>query len=135
MGAWGRGPFDNDDAADWLSELQERGLPAVEAAVEPVAQPEPGYLDAGAGARAVAAAEVVAALGGAPARELPAEVTGWLASEPRQHPGELVVAAKAAVLRVTGDGSELAELWDSSGEGEAWRASLADLHRRLSDVP
>jgi len=29
-------------------------------------------------------------------------------------------------------GSEVAELWDESGEGAAWRRSVDDLVRRLS---
>lgn len=62
MDAWGPGPFDNDAAADWVGDLGERGLAAVVRAFDDVEAVGDGYLDARAGAAAVAAAETVARL-------------------------------------------------------------------------
>ncbi len=42
--------------------------------------------------------------------------------------------ARAALARVTDDGSELAELWADTANGDAWRARLAELDRRLGDI-
>ena len=33
MGAWGTAAFDNDDASDWVYELEKDGIAAVEAAL------------------------------------------------------------------------------------------------------
>ena len=41
MGAWGAGSFENDDAMDWVYELEEEGLEAVTAALKAVAAAKP----------------------------------------------------------------------------------------------
>ena len=33
MGAWGTAAFDNDDASDWVYDLEARGMPAIESAL------------------------------------------------------------------------------------------------------
>ena len=33
MGAWGIAAFDNDDASDWVYDLEKRGLAAIDAAL------------------------------------------------------------------------------------------------------
>jgi Domain of unknown function (DUF4259) len=78
MGAWGVGSFDNDDAADWLNDQLRRSadLRPIQTALDAVAQLDPtGYLEAPEASAAVAAAEVVAALAGDPAANLPSDVT------------------------------------------------------------
>ena len=65
MGAWGAGPFENDDAMDWAIDLEESG--DVGFVVEALRAAESdGYLDAPEGSVTIAAAEVVAALGPGP---------------------------------------------------------------------
>lgn len=118
MGAWGTGPFDNDDAGDWVFELEDDGVSAVRAAL---------VVPAGATAdreAAVAAAAVVALAQGV-AVESSAEVDDWLAAA---NPSTLddvraLAPAATAVLRRILDGSELAELHDEAG-GEEWRERL-----------
>ena len=77
MGAWGRGSFDNDDAADWALELEaaDNLLPLADAFDLPT-----GYLEAPDGCIALAAAEVLLALAGK-ARDWSARRTSWLGSE------------------------------------------------------
>jgi Domain of unknown function (DUF4259) len=62
MGAWGEGPFDNDDGSDWAWEFDgldaHSGLRVLVDALD-VGEPEK-YLEAPNGAIAVAAAAVVA---------------------------------------------------------------------------
>ena len=60
MGAWGVGIYDNDDAADWVAELEDGGLAVVSAALSTIVDGD--YVEAPEGARAVAAADVVARL-------------------------------------------------------------------------
>jgi hypothetical protein len=40
VGTWGAQRFDNDDALDWLAELETDGEAAIRAALEPVAGAE-----------------------------------------------------------------------------------------------
>lgn len=39
MGAWGAGPFENDDAADWKAELEREGAAALVSALSCAANP------------------------------------------------------------------------------------------------
>ena len=87
MGAWGSGPFENDDAADWSYQLTDGGGP-----------------------------EVVAAGVGVPGVELPDELSDWLGGvDPAAWP-PLAPQAVAALDRVLSD-SELRDLWDEADDG------------------
>lgn len=78
MGAWGVGTFENDDASDWVYQLEEAGdLDLVEVTLQAAADPE-AYLEAPTCCMALAAAEVVAALAGQPAPDLPEEIRTWV---------------------------------------------------------
>ncbi len=134
MGAWGIGVFENDDASDWVYELEQSSdLAVVEQALSDVAgtagDDEP---DAPDSAAALAAAEVVALLRGRPGDGVPDDVTKWVATiRPRTEP-ELAGLAADAVRRVLA-GSELKDLWDETGteQSEEWEAQLDDLLTRL----
>ena len=132
MGAWHAGPFDNDDAMDWVAELEAEGLPAAGAILQGVSDLEDGdYLDAPIASQALAAAEVVAALRGQPRSELPDDVAAWVARYPEDPGPELLGHARRAVARVVRE-SELKELWEESAEAGVWRAATEDLRRRLA---
>ncbi|MFE9423922.1 DUF4259 domain-containing protein [Kitasatospora sp. NPDC006697] len=127
MGTWDFGPFDNDGAADFADTLDRSPIGArpglVRAAL--LAAPASGAeLDADLGQEAVAAAALVAARcrGGEPVNPVwgPQEEIPGLG-------GELVGLAVRALDAVTGPGSELAELWAESGEGERWQEVVARL--------
>jgi Domain of unknown function (DUF4259) len=130
MGAWGIGPFENDDAQDFASELESDGTSAIRAAIEAVALLEPeAYLEAPASSRAIAAAEVLAATRGRPAPDLPPEIAEWASSAP--HVDEsLVPPAVVAMTRILEE-SELKELWESSTDGPEWERRVADVRERL----
>jgi hypothetical protein len=130
MGADGHGPFDNDDAMDWVAELAEADDESVLAeALEAVSLDADEYVDATDASVAVAAAEVVAALLDQPADELPEEVWDFVERQRGVKPS-LVKLARKAVTRVLKD-SELRELWEESDGFEAWKDSLEDLLSRL----
>ena len=82
-------------------------------------------------ARAVAAAEVVATLGGRPSVDVPGEVTGWMAATHAEAGDDLVVLALRALERVL-RASALRDRWAAADELGAWEASLAALRMRLS---
>jgi hypothetical protein len=136
MGAWGVGSFDNDDAADWLNDQLRRSadLRPIQTALDAVAQLDPtGYLEAPEASAAVAAGEVVAALAGQPAANLPSDVTAWVEAHRRSGvTDDLRDLARRAVARVEAN-SELRDLWDESDDGGAnWRRQLGDLMMRLA---
>jgi hypothetical protein len=68
MGAWGFQAFENDDALDWLEELEVGGAEVVRQGLNAVAD---GYIEAPDGSVAVAAAEITAAAQGIPHGDLP----------------------------------------------------------------
>ena len=76
MSAWSTGTFDNDDAMDWLVELQatDDGV-FLQATLEVAGE---GYLEAPDGARILCACELVAALTGQAASELPGIAREWV---------------------------------------------------------
>jgi hypothetical protein len=132
MGAWSTGAFGNDDAGDWVYELEGADdLGLCRDALE-VAQSVPGYLDASDGAQAMAAAEVIAAAAGRRGADLPEEVEAWLDTvRPEPTPDDLELA-RLAVERVRGPRSELAELWADSPSKDEWAKLVDDLVTRLS---
>jgi hypothetical protein len=124
MGAWGSGPFDNDDASDWVYSLEDDGVDALRSALEV----DDGYLEAPAAAAAVAAAAVVGLAGGL-AVESTEEVSDWLEEADTDEVGALAPAAAAVLGRVL-EGSELAELHDESGD-DGWREEVNALRAGL----
>ena len=131
MGAWGTGNFDNDEALDWLYLLSEApDLLLLQTTLEAVTGSEEDYLDATDCAQALAAAEIIAALAGHPPEELPEEVAGWIDGRPAP-PDDLKMLALIAIEAISGEDSELRELWEESDEFEEWQAVLNDLTARL----
>jgi hypothetical protein len=130
VGAWGVGPFDNDDAGDWIWQLEEaEDLALVQGALETAAHPD-GDLESSPSSEALAAAEVVAALVGHPAPDLPDEVQNWVSAHPVTVSSDLRALALTAVERVASN-SELQELWAESEEGGDWSKQVEELRGRL----
>jgi hypothetical protein len=130
MGAWGTGPFENDDASDWVYEIEDGGLDAIHDVLDATVDIDaPG---SEVGSAAVAAAELVAVIAGQPGPPLPDEVVALISDLGPVEPA-LVDAALAAVAHVRTEG-ELAELWAESDDHDAWLATLDDITRRLQAV-
>lgn len=81
MGAWSADLFGNDEASDFPDAFLKR--PSAEflsANLRAISKtPRDDYLEAPDCERALAAAEIVAALAGKPAAKLPDDVAAWLA--------------------------------------------------------
>jgi len=135
MGAWGTGSFENDEALDWVAELEEsRGLKLVKAALRDVVDAGDGYLEANVASRGLAAAEVVAGLNDAPGDDLPEEVENWI-EEQRGRGVDLSALALEALARLRTK-SELWDLWhegpeNGGADAKAWVEVLAKLEARL----
>jgi hypothetical protein len=130
MGAWGAGAFDNDDALDLLDDLMDGDAAAIlRDALSAAADGDVpvGALDAAA---ALAAAELVAAMGGRPAASLPDAASAWLRANPAPPTPWMLDAARRAVDAVSRD-SELRDLWLQTGEAGAWEEEVRGLRERL----
>jgi hypothetical protein len=129
MGAWGHRSFENDDALDWVIELESSGQAAIDRALTAVTDEAEDYMDACDCTRALAAAEVVAALRGRPATDLPDAAQAWASGSPAPD-DQLVAKAMDATNRILAD-SELKDLWEESDGYRAWQANVEGLQSRL----
>ena len=129
MGAWGTGAFENDDASDWVYELEDGGIDAIESALDDAVRSSD--LSAPTDVNAIAAAEVVAAAIGRPVPGLREDIAVLVAGVAPNVTAEHAARARTAVERVL-NASELAELWAETDDDEAWRRLVEDLIRRLS---
>ncbi|WP_082519507.1 DUF4259 domain-containing protein [Variovorax sp. Root411] len=129
-GAWGEGPFDNDDAQDWLTECaRSAGAPAIAAAID--AALRPGYLEADAGSVAVAAAEVIASVDGNRSAATSAESAPCLEKTHMPQVRALAPRARKALARVSDlSHSELAQQW-AAGKSNRWATGISQLATRL----
>jgi len=135
MGTWSVDAFGNDDAADWAHELAEAdGLDPIEEAIDAVLSVGDDYLEAPEAAIALAAADVLARLGGNPGEKssYTEAVDEWVATMQLKPSAELIDKAQAAIARVLADDSELKELWEDSDDHDAWLTSVDELRTRLA---
>lgn len=135
MGAWGTGPFENDDAIDAIDAIVE-GTFSLDALREVV---DGGYLQAPEGAVALAVLDVALAARGIidPAAELDEVDIRLVAQQLDQNDYELVLQAAERVVDPAA--SELYELWEEADEEEflAWKQgalrSIAALRDTIED--
>ncbi len=133
MGAWDEGPFANDEALDWLPELEGGGASELRRTLAVAAAfPADEYLDVDEGSSALAAAEVVASAFEHERKSLPAQVARWLEEEGGSLTAEDAALAKKAVERVLGAQSELSSLWGESGPENGWHTRTQALLARLT---
>ncbi|MGW0665313.1 DUF4259 domain-containing protein [Streptodolium elevatio] len=135
MGTWDIGPFENDMAADFADALDEtphdQREGVVLSALTQAIQAQ-DYLECPEGAEAVAAAALIAAQcpGGEPVS------TSYGPDEPVPTiTDELRSLAVDALDRVVAENSELADLWDETVDGPAWRNSVRRLRGVLDPEP
>jgi hypothetical protein len=137
IGTWGDGAFDNDTAADWSLEFEDAdldsGLVLIERALRAASDlADSGYLGADEGMLAVAAAELVGSIIGPPRRNpYNEEAVDWISRVHASVTVPLIDLARQALVRVTGERSELAMLWDEAGDA-GWCSVIEDLRGRLT---
>jgi hypothetical protein len=129
MGAWGTGAFDNDAALDWVWELEDGGITAIESALDDAVRSSDLY--APTDVEAIAAAEVVAAAIGRPLPGLSDEIAALVRHVAPSVTPEHTARARTAVERVL-NASELAELWAETDDADEWRGLVEDLIKRLT---
>jgi hypothetical protein len=131
MGAWGTGPFDNDDAADFAASLDhlepEFRVGAIRTVLAEAAE-QSGYLDRDVGGAAVAAAALVAAQRDG---HIPIDCIHGPKQTIPELPDDLRHIAVHALTRVLAECSELNELWIDSPDAEAWLHMVSTLTSAL----
>src|SRR5690242_8727108 len=141
MAAWGSGPFENDDAADYADGItQGRDLTGLERTLDKAIGAGKEYLEAPDGAEALAAGEIVARLLGRPAAETPRldqldkrmRLDDWVRNAKLVPAPQLINKARRAVERVKTEPSELMELWIDSDDFDSWQSAVEDLLGRLA---
>lgn len=135
MGAWGIGIFDNDDACDFVVEVESGGITVLREALSLVVELEPAdYLDSTEACFALAAGALVAAARGRPIRDMPVEANQLVEELRRQvivDDAELAARA-AAVVR---ERDELPELWAEVEQLAEWQATVDELLGQLAAEP
>ncbi len=135
MGAWGPGSFENDDAQDWLRELKSLTVDDLYPTIARAAD-NPDYLEAPESSTAIAAAEVIATLKGAPPSATPKEIADWVSAAQSQIKEASLPKMAAITLRAVQrvrTNSELKDLWLEADGLNEWSANLHDLEKRLAD--
>jgi hypothetical protein len=131
MAGWGTGSFENDDAQTWLGLLKSLTIDDLKQSLTRAAD-QPDYLGAPESSIAVATAETIAALKGAPAEAAPREIVDWVAlAQPDGSIPQLAELAVRAVRRVRAN-SELKDLWLEAEGLNEWSTALRELEKRLS---
>lgn len=142
MGAWGTGPFDNDDAADFSAELRDvadadEANEVCSTAFNRVSTAS--YPEISEVSEAIVAAVVVAVAAGGDADLLATpygpgtRASGLLAKWPAAQFGLLKALASAALNRISnpeGD-NEWTELWQESGNLDEAQAALEPIRAAL----
>jgi len=134
MGSWAVHSFGNDDAADWLLELEEQDdLAFVRGTIAEVLEAD-GYLESTYATQALAAIEVIAATLGRPTAAARAEkpLMSWIRQSHHHPEPTLIASALRALDRIDADQSELRELWQDGPDFAAWRQNIAELRAHLS---
>jgi len=134
MGTWGLGAFDNDDAMDWCYALKyANDLAPIETALNGVLNrgKHNEYLELSDCCESLAAAEVIAAVKGKSAVQLPQEVVVFIKRHTITPSPRIIKLACDAVTAVR-DVSELRDLWDETDDAEYWLKGVDDLRERLT---
>ena len=136
MGTLGTGPFENDDALDFLSDVADEGVDAIDQVFDDIiSEANEECIEADLGAMGVAAIEMVAL---AKKQELfrnrilkeldlPEDLEKKLATK-----GRIKKAMRVASI-IESPNSELAQLWEDAGQGKAWRSRLTRVANSLSE--
>jgi hypothetical protein len=129
MTAWAPGPFDNEEAADFIEDLTEAPDWRMVMTLMEHAAGVTGYLEEAEAELAVAAAAVVASCVGA-GSVLPDSHADLKATLGKPLEGAANLARKA-LARVVGPASELDELWQEGEDHDAWLTQIAGLQSLL----
>ena len=130
MGAWEVGNFANDDAADWVDDLEDSsGTKLLIQAFE--AAEKSDYIESPDCCVVLAAAETIATANGHPSEDLPDGVRDWVEKQKDTGPVKALTTRAAKIVRRLQNKSELRDLWEESDDWQAWQRVIEGLLHRL----
>lgn len=124
------GNFGNDDATDWVYDLEESSGPDVLKDAFKTINGN-GYPESSDCCIALAAAEVVAAAKGNPSADLPDDVRKWLEDQEELNSIKALVKPAIAAVNKVSTKSELRDTWEESDSWHEWLQVVEGLRRRL----
>ena len=129
MGAWSAGPFDNDDAADFMIELE--GAPSWQMVTEAfdAVLSQPGYVELTDGARVCAAAALITIATGK--SDVSAQDYHMTLDAMGPVPLGLALKARQALRQISTGNSEIRELYLDSGSYANWTETIAAIDQAL----
>jgi len=132
MGAWDNGNFGNDDAMDFVADVQNTDS-IVHAIVTISNTPINEYIESSDSCNTLAAIEYIATAMGNTAKDFPEEALEWVSNNKLVllQDEKLITHAHVALEKIKTN-SELKELWEESGEFEAWLKVVDGLKQRIS---
>ena len=137
MGTWSAEVFGNDEACDWLGQLEQtEDFALVAETLDEVLAAGDEYLEIDVAHPALAAAEVVAQALGRPgkAEGVADRIGEWLELDCQQAlPPDLAEKAQAAIARVLRPPCEALEGWADPADLSEWRANVKELQARLAE--
>lgn len=133
MGAWGTGPFANDDASDWVWSLDDASDtgPLRERLSLLVNLDSEEYLESPDCSEAIAAAAVIGMLNTGQANHEDESVDGFLKRCTARPDRELLTIATTALDRIESN-SELLDLWKESNDLQDWQSELQTIRNQLT---
>lgn len=126
MGTWNTGNFSNDVALDYISEIAS--MDDLNRPINSIVSGSLDYVDADIACEALAASDLLAAMIGRPAKDLP-EKTQDLLSKFNKPSTDMLTLARTATAHIL-EASELVELWNGE-DSEAWKDVVGNLLQRL----
>lgn len=126
------GNFSNDEATDWLFDLEETcGAELLAEAFDVITKGE--FHEQADCCIALAAAEIVAAAKGKPAPDLPEDARKWLGNQDTADVTKIKGLNKKAITAVkkVQAHSELRDQWEDSDEWHSWNTVVEGLLKRL----
>jgi DNA-binding transcriptional regulator YbjK len=127
MGVWGYSAFENDDALDWVAELERSDSAAILAdAFDVILESEGDYVELPEASIAIAAAEVLAGLMGQADPSLPEVVRAWIERQKQEEVDAVVIEKARRVINVVLTDSELQGVWEDAGNLD-WKVCVERL--------
>lgn len=137
MGAWGLNNFENDDAGDWVYDLEKSNDKSIIIKAFDSVLENSEYIESPDCCEALAAAEVVLAGISKEHSGVTEDVSKWLNKKPGLFKKLIIFdsadAAKAIqTINKILDSSELKELWEETDNFEEWKKTEEILIEKLS---
>ena len=129
MPGWGTGSFENEEAQNFLSQLNSLSVDDLSPILARAT--DHGYLDAPASTVTIVVAEIVATARGNPPAAVPSQITEWIAKIEGSPSSPMSDLARRAVEKVRTN-SELKDLWLEAEGLNEWSATLRELEERLT---